>query len=93
MGDITMTCGHKAVGDEWKQGWWWKDWEGGLSCGCLCDRCAPIYRAVQAKNFEEARELLKDDSGVTLQDICANMEGATRRTEQIDGFDWDIVEL
>lgn len=94
MGSITMCCGHEAVGDEWMQGWWWKDSDGeGIAYGCLCGKCVPVYRAVQAKDFEEARELLSDDPGVTLQDICASWEGTTRRTETIDGIDFDIVEI
>ena len=89
MGSITMSCGHKAVGDEWMQGWYWKQWDGELSYGSLCEKCVPVYRAVQAGSFKQAGELLKDDPGVTLQDVCASWEGAKRYTK--DGF--DIVEL
>lgn len=93
MGEMFMSCGHKAIGDEWEQGWYWKEWDGDISYGSLCDKCVPVYRAVQARDFEEAQQLLKDDPGVTLQDICASWEGTIRRTEKIDGIDWDIVEI
>jgi hypothetical protein len=94
MGEIIMCCGHKAVGDEWMQGYYWKDSDGESVCyGCLCDKCVPVYRAVKAESLGEARELLKDDPGVTLQDICASWEGAERRTEVIGGIPFDIVKL
>ncbi len=90
---ITMCCGHDAIGNEWEQGWYWKDSDGDVCCGNLCAKCVPVYRAVKAGSFEEAAELLKDDPGVTLQDIVASWDGATRRTENIGGVDFDIVEL
>jgi len=93
MGSITMSCGHKAVGDEWMEGYYWKDWDGALSHGCLCEKCVPVYRAVRADSWEEAEELLIDDTGVTLQDICASWEGAERKTEVIGDIPFDIVSI
>jgi len=93
MGEIYMTCGHKAEGDEWMEDYYWKEWDGSLSHGNLCPKCIPVYRAIKADSWEQAEELLKDDPGVTLQDICASFEGAKRRTEIIDGIPFDIVEI
>ncbi len=93
MGSVTMCCGHKAAGNEWMQSYYWKNWEGLISNGCLCKKCVPVYRAVRADSWEEASELLVDDTGVTLQDICASWDGAERRTEIIGGTPFDIVEI
>jgi len=93
MGKITMSCGHEAIGDEWKDGYWWKEWDGAISYGCLCPKCVPVYRAVRARFYEEASELLKDDLGVTLQDICASWEGTKRTTKVINGIPFDIVKI
>ena len=93
MGKVTMCCNHEAVGDEWMNGYWWRTHDGGYAYGSLCDKCVPVYRAVVAKDIEEAMELLKDDPGVTLQDICASWEGAKRSTKVIDGVPFDIVEI
>lgn len=93
MGKVVMTCGHEAIGDESMEGYWWKDHDGSLSYGCLCQKCVPVYRAVRAETFEEATELLRDDPGVTLQDICASWEGASRETQVIDGVPFDIVKV
>ena len=93
MGKVIMTCGCEATGDEWMEGWWWKEWNGALSYGCLCDKCAKTYRAVRANSYDEADSLLKNSEGITLQDICAEMEGATRTTKVIDGIEFDVVEI
>jgi len=93
MGSISMCCRHEAVGDEWMQGYYWKDSDGDVCYGSLCGKCIPVYRAVKAESFEEAAELLEDDPGVTLQDICASWEGAKRETKVIDGIPFDIVSI
>ena len=80
MGEIIMSCGDKAIGDEWVKGYYWKEWDGALSYGSLCTKCISVYRAIEADSFEEAERLLIDDPGVTLQDICASWEGAKRET-------------
>jgi len=81
------------MGDEWMKGYFWKEWDGAIAYGSMCGKCVPVYRAVEADSFEEAEELLRDDSGVTLQDICASWEGAKRETRVIDGIPFDIVEI
>ena len=53
MGEVHMTCGCTAKGDEWLEAWWWGDGEG-LSSGCLCKRHARLFGAVQAKDPAEA---------------------------------------
>jgi len=94
MGEITMSCGHRAISDEWLEGWWWKADDGeGICCGSLCPKCVPVYRAVKADSFEEAEEMLKNDPGVTLQDICASWDGAKRETKVIDGIPFDVVTI
>jgi len=95
MSDIIMCCGHKAIGNEWEQDYYWKTHDGAIALGNLCSKCVPIYRAIKADNIniKEAREILKNDPGVTLQDICASLEGAKRYTERIGDIDWDIVEI
>ena len=93
MGSIIMSCGHKAVADEWMVDYYWKEWDGSFCYGSLCQKCVPVYRAVTAGSWEEAKELLKNDPGVTLQDICASWEGAKRETKVIGDIPFDIVEI
>jgi len=88
-----MSCGHEAIGDEWEQGYYWKNWDGNLSYGSLCQKCISVYRAVKADSCEEAGELLNDDPGITLQDICASWDGAIRTTKVIEGIPFDIVGI
>ena len=61
MGSVIMSCGHKAVADEWMVNYYWKEWDGSICYGSLCPKCVPVYRAVTADSLDEAKELLKND--------------------------------
>ena len=58
MGEVHMSCGCLAKGDEWLITWWWGNDEEGLSAGCLCADHAKRFRAVRAETENEARRKL-----------------------------------
>jgi len=58
MGEVHMTCGCIAKGNEWLEAWWWGCPED-LSIGCLCEKHARAYGAVRAKDTDEALRKLK----------------------------------
>jgi len=87
---LIACCGHEI---ENLDAYWWPEWtrecEPCIACGVLCDECAPIYRAVRAETYEEAREKLKDVEPIDLIDILAGQYDAP--IEDVDG--WKMVSL
>ena len=95
MGTITACCGHEVKGDDAFRGYYWKQWsrecEPELSYGNLCPKCVPVYRAVEARDWEEADKLLQEPVG--LMDILSGQTGIKPRVENIGGIPFEILEL
>ena len=97
MGEVYATCGHRVFGEDVFKGYFWRQWsrecEPELSYGSLCSKCVPIYRAVEAKDWEEADKLLANAEPVGLIDILSGQTGIEPKVENIAGIDFEILEL
>ena len=97
MGKVIACCCHEVKGDDAFRGYFWRqwsrEWEPELSYGSLCPKCVPIYRAVEAADWEEAEALLADKEPIDLIDILSGQSGIKPRIENIGGVDFEVLEL
>ena len=97
MGKIIACCGHEVKGKDSFKGYYWRQWgresEPELSYGNLCSKCVSIYRAVEAKDWEGAKELLANKEPVGLIDILSGQTGIKPKVENICGIDFEILEI
>lgn len=96
MGQVFASCGHEVFDEQCWKGYYWLGMSGGepaLSYGNLCPTCVPVYRAVEAEDWEDAEKKLADVEPVTLMDILQGTYGGERKVENIGGIDWEVYEV
>ena len=91
-GSIIACCGHEIEDVDSIMGYWWKE-QDGLSYGVLCPKCVPIYRAIDAVDYDDAKKKLENDEPLTLIDILEGRYGGSREIAQIGGATFEIYEV
>lgn len=97
MSKVIACCGHEVKGDDAFKGYFWKQWsrecEPELTYGNLCPKCVPIYHAIEAKDWEDASEILRVQEPIGLIDILSGQTKIKPKVKNIGGIDFEVLEL